>query len=208
MRIKLFQLASIFLIATTIVNAQSFDSSISIQEAVSKGVYYTQGVDRNPAEAIRYFKIAANQGSVKAQNALGIIYSSGELVPINEAEAAKWFRMAAESGDAGAEVTYASCLIEGSGVTKNPTEAVTWYLKSAMQGNRDALFSLGRCYGKGEGVNQDLVQSYKYIGMAAKLGDQEAKAMVPILTKNMTPNQISLAQKDLTDLAQTIRQNN
>ena len=208
MRSKIFQLTSIFLIAATLVNAQSFDSSISIQESLIKGVQYMQGADRNPTEAIRYFKIAANQGSVKAQNALGIIYSSGELVPTNEAEAAKWFRMAAESGDANAEVTYASFLIEGSGVTKNPAEAVTWYLKSAMQGNRDAFFSLGRCYGKGEGVNQDLVQSYKYIGMAAKLGDQEALAMLPILSKKMTPNQINLAQKDLNALAQTIRQNN
>ena len=48
-------------------------------------------------------KKAAEQGDVKAQFNLGVMYAWGEGVPEDKAEAVRWYRMAAEQGDAGAQ---------------------------------------------------------------------------------------------------------
>jgi TPR repeat protein len=45
-----------------------------------------------------------------------------------------------------------------------------------VEGNPDGAVNLGRIYEKGIGVNQDLNQAAFWYGIAAKAGNQEAKA--------------------------------
>ena len=61
------------------------------------------GVPQDDAEAVKWFRKAAEQGHAGAQNELGLIYQNGEGVPQDYAEAVKWFRMAAEQGNAYAQ---------------------------------------------------------------------------------------------------------
>ena len=61
------------------------------------------GVDKNLAEAIKLYQMAAEQGSADAQNTIGSMYEHGEGVNKDFAEAAKWYRLAADQGEAVAD---------------------------------------------------------------------------------------------------------
>src|SRR5947199_2117398 len=49
-------------------------------------------------EAVRWYRLAAEQGNAEAQNDLGVMYLDGLGLREDAAEAAKWYRKAAEQG--------------------------------------------------------------------------------------------------------------
>jgi hypothetical protein len=57
-----------------------------------------QGVPRSYVEAVRWYRLAADQGHGGAMFALGAIYKGGEGLLRDEAEAVRWYRLAAEQG--------------------------------------------------------------------------------------------------------------
>ena len=57
-----------------------------------------RGSPQDPAEAVRWCRLAAEQGYAVAQFNLGELYALGEGVPQDPAEAVRWFRLAAEQG--------------------------------------------------------------------------------------------------------------
>ena len=63
-----------------------------------------EGVPENDAEAVKWYRKAADQGYAKAQSNLGVMYDNGEGVPENDAEAVKWYRKAADQGYADGSV--------------------------------------------------------------------------------------------------------
>lgn len=56
------------------------------------------GVKQDGAQALRFYKLAAEQGVAEAQFALAEIYRYGEAGEADYAEAARWYRRAAEKG--------------------------------------------------------------------------------------------------------------
>lgn len=61
-----------------------------------------KGVERNPREAEKYYKMAALQGHSAAQYYLGRLYSTNDSgIRRDEKEAAKWFKAAEEQGFVG-----------------------------------------------------------------------------------------------------------
>ncbi len=58
-----------------------------------------QGVPQDYAEAVRWWRLAAEQGHVSAQNNLGTMYRSGQGVPQDYVEAHKWLNLAAAQGE-------------------------------------------------------------------------------------------------------------
>ena len=62
-----------------------------------------QGVPQDYAEAVKWFRLAADQGNATAQYNLGLMYDKGQGVPQNYAEAVKWYRLAADQGNAVAQ---------------------------------------------------------------------------------------------------------
>ena len=60
-------------------------------------------VDRDSAEAIKWYKLAAGQGHVEAQYNLGCMYHYGKGVDEDYAEAIKWYQLAADQGDVNAQ---------------------------------------------------------------------------------------------------------
>ncbi len=55
-----------------------------------------RGVPQDDAEAVRWYRLAAEQGLALAQYSLGVRYASGQGVPQDHAEAVRWFRLALE----------------------------------------------------------------------------------------------------------------
>ncbi len=61
--------------------------------------YHGRGVPEDAAEAVKWLRLAAEQGMAKAQFALGVMYVNGEGVPKSPVEAYAWFSVAAALGD-------------------------------------------------------------------------------------------------------------
>ena len=57
-----------------------------------------RGVPQDDAEAVRWYRLAADQGLADAQFSLGVMYAIGDGVPKDDAEAARWYRLAADQG--------------------------------------------------------------------------------------------------------------
>ncbi len=61
------------------------------------------GVKQDDAEAIRLFRIAAENGEASAQSDLGVQYARGRGVGRDDVQAYKWFTVAMKSGDRDAQ---------------------------------------------------------------------------------------------------------
>jgi len=57
-----------------------------------------QGVKQDAAEAVRWFRKAAEHRDAVDQNKLGVMYENGQGVKQGHAEAVRWYRKAAEQG--------------------------------------------------------------------------------------------------------------
>ena len=53
-----------------------------------------QGVPQDDKEAIKLFRLAAQEGNAYAQFNLGSAYANGRGVPQDDKEAIKWYRLA------------------------------------------------------------------------------------------------------------------
>lgn len=62
-----------------------------------------RGVPQSDAEAVKWYRKAAEQGYMYGQYNLGGMYEAGLGVPRDDGEAVKWFRKAAEQGHADAQ---------------------------------------------------------------------------------------------------------
>jgi len=69
------------------------------------GVMYAlgDGVPEDDAEAVRLYRLAAEQGDANAQNNLGFMYDNGEGVPEDNVLAYMWFNLAAAQGNEDAQ---------------------------------------------------------------------------------------------------------
>jgi TPR repeat protein len=97
-----------------------------------------EGVPKDPAAAVRWFRKAADQGVDRAQFALGLMYFGGHGVAKDRAEAMKWYRMAAEQGYAPAQYRIGVMYLSGEVVAKDYTEAYKWEHLAAIGGVSDA----------------------------------------------------------------------
>jgi TPR repeat protein len=59
-----------------------------------------QGVPQDYSEAVKWYRLAAEQGDVKAQNNLGVMYANGKGVPQDIVQAYKWFSIGASKSAA------------------------------------------------------------------------------------------------------------
>ena len=101
-------------------------------------------MNKNPAEGIRWWTKAAENGYAKAQGALGFRYEQGRGVPQDYAKAAKWYRMAAEQGNAQANFRLGLLYEKGQGVSEDPAEAARRFRIAAEQGLDIAKEALAR----------------------------------------------------------------
>lgn len=134
--------------------------------------FYNRG---NYAEAVKWYRKAANKGDNKARNDLGNCYYGGKGVEKDELEAVRWFWDAAVQGDAEAQNSLGDCYYYGKGVEENETEAVEWYQGAADKGHADAQTKVGNCYYYGNGVEQDYAKATEWYQKAAIQGNIKAQ---------------------------------
>ena len=88
---------------------------------------FGSGVSQDDAEAVAWYRLAAEQGHATAQYFLGVSYDNGDGVPQDHAEAVTWHRKAAEQGFDSSQYFLGVMYDNGDGVPQDDAEAVTWY---------------------------------------------------------------------------------
>ena len=100
-----------------------------------------EGVSQDRAEAIRWWRRAAEQGRAETQYLLGLMYHLGLGVPQNYLEAVRWSRLAAEQGVASAQHRLGKFYYDGVGVSRSYEEAYIWlsvaFANDASKGTAD-----------------------------------------------------------------------
>ena len=98
--------------------------------------YFTgEGKTQNHEKAVKYFKMAADNGSHEAQFALGCMYQKGHGVAQNFMEATNWYLKAAQADNPNAQFLLGLSYKEGSGVPRDPLECYKWIYLAAEAGN-------------------------------------------------------------------------
>ena len=92
------------------------------------GVAYNLGigVTQDYKEAVKRYRLAAEQGSANAQLSLGLMYAHGQGVAQDYKEAVKWYRLAAEQGNQNAQLNVGWIYRNGHGVTQDYVRAYMW----------------------------------------------------------------------------------
>ncbi len=165
------------------------------QFAVARTLDEGRGGESGAAEAVKWYSLAAEQGSVEAMNALGVMYGAGRGVPQDYEASRACFQKAAELGDAKAQNNLGIIFDNGQGVEQDFAEAAKWYAMAAKQGHAEAQFLLGHMHLKGQGVAEDRVQAHKWFNLAASQGIEAAGKSRDIVSRDMTPEQIAEAQQ-------------
>ena len=141
----------------------------------------------------------ADEGYVRAQYNLALMYDTGQGVPENNTEAVRWYRKAADQGNVRAQNNLGVMYDTGEGVPEDDTAAVRWYREAGEQGDVRALHNLGLKYSNGRGAPQDRMLSYMWFDIVASRTTGSLRN-VAMLNRDqektfLTPAQVTEAQQ-------------
>lgn len=141
---------------------------------------YGRGVEKDEVEAVKWYRMAAEQGHDEAQDSLGDCYYFGDGVAEDDVEAVKWYRMAAEQDNELAQCSLGDCYYYGDGVAQDYTAAAKWFSLAAGRGDAEAQCKLGEMYVGGLGVQKDEREGMKLLRMSAEQGFAKAQVEMGI----------------------------
>ena len=122
-----------------------------------------QGVLQSFVEAVRWFRAAAEQGSVPAQARLGEIYLTGLRAPATASASAVARIEAPEAGGSMLNRLFP----QGLSVRQDPLQAAHWNNAAAQAQDAGAQARLGYQYATGFGVTHDLAAAEQWFSAAA-----------------------------------------
>jgi len=144
------------------------------------------GVRADPAEAVRWLKLAVAQGDRQATFNLGIAELKGEGVPKDRAAAQKLFEKAAAQNHPGALYNLGVMALENNGVVSDFTKAARYFKQAAELGDPDAAYALGLLFRNGTGVEKSDKRAAEWIARAADEGNIPAEVEYAIMLFNGT----------------------
>ena len=166
------------------------------------GIAFDKGDEYFPrdfTEALKWYRLAAEQGNPKHQWFLGeILFSRGEKeaddLPYT-LEALKWLRISADKGFLNSQKKLQFILDRDSRV-EDIIESAKWRAKAAYQGDAGMQYSQGLAYRIGtKGVPRDDVLAYMWFSLSAASGYKGTFDNLIDLEVRMTPQQIAQAQE-------------
>jgi len=126
------------------------------------------GVEKNPGEAMKWYRLAAKQNNADAQYALGKMLAEGIGGKRDKDGACEYFKKAAEQ-------KHPEAAFEVAKIYESGDKAVAFYTEAAEGGVAGAQYALGKMFAAGKSVPVDLVKSSKYYRAAADQGDLKAQ---------------------------------
>lgn len=127
------------------------------------------GLQPNTQRALVFIRQAIERGYAPAMTALGVMYETGQNVPMDLAKARSLYERAARLGDAAAQYFLAHHMLESTDETA-VAPAVQWLMKSAAQGHSSAHRKLGYLFFRGApGIQTDKAKAEFHFKMADRL---------------------------------------
>jgi Sel1 repeat/TIR domain len=163
----------------SVTTTPEVDEDISTADAAKRGSEALQRKDF--ADALKWFRRAANKGDPNSQTQIGLLYEGGLGVEKNPEEAMRWFRLAADQGYAEAEAQIGFLYQNGLGVQSDRKTACSWYQRAADKNYSLAQIHLGYCYAYGLGAPKDITKAVEWFRKAAEQGDTNADVTLGVL---------------------------
>lgn len=135
--------------------------------------------DADDDEALRWFRLAAQQDLPEAQADLARCYLDGAGVPVNRAHAASWYRKAERLGHVPAITGLGDCHFAAD----EAELGVSCYRRAATLGDAQAQFRLGECYLDGDGVRKNRSQALHWFELAEEQGHALAQDAIDDLSR-------------------------
>lgn len=144
------------------------------------GVAYFEGkepyVSQDDAEAIRWFRRAAERDHAGARYYLGLAHASGRGVAQDFGEALEWYRLSAEQDYPAAQLNLGIMHFNGEGTGSDFEAAFSWFARAAAQGYGPAYYYVGNSHMLGLGVPEDRAKGVHWYRLAAREGEPRAFA--------------------------------
>ena len=134
------------------------------------------GVFMDTEEAVKWYRLAADQDLPEAQYRMFVCCSDGVGIERNSVNAAKWCRKAADAGLEEAIYDMGMLYVKGTGVEQNAKSAFKWFRKGAERGHPMCLYKFGQCYKLGYGVEKDEDEASKWQNKAVAAWRTSAKS--------------------------------
>jgi TPR repeat protein len=150
-------------------------------------------VPKDDAEAVKWYRKAAEQGDRRGQSMLGVMYTNARGVSRDYDEAMKWFRLAAAQNSAHAQYNLGYMYAVGKGVERDDEQSAEWYQLAAEQGDKTSQRILGSLYAAGRGVPKALDVAHAWTVVAGGEANPTTKAQLAKLTAQMTPKELTSA---------------
>jgi len=155
-------------------------------------VRYAAGAHK--AEGLAWLDLSAKAGVPNAMNALGVIFSDGNVVAKDEAKAQQHFMQAASLGFVEAYNNLGLRSAKGIGRPPDPIDAIEWFKLAAEQGYAEAQQNLGIMIvniGQAQQDPKKAAEAYMWLTLAGRQGDLEAQAARAKLMQAMKPAEIA-----------------
>ncbi len=159
-------------------------------------LYADPGPIQDLPQAATWFRKAADQGYVRAQVMMGVMYAMGGGVTPDGARALYWFQKAADQGDAEGEAGVGQIYARGLGVAEDDAQAFIWFQKAADQRLMPAELNVAFDYENGRGVPKDKVQALMWLDLILDqiLSGSSGGAHVSLQQRDKLAAQMSAAQ--------------
>ncbi len=156
------------------------------QAQITMGLMYDygHGVDKSPAESIKWYRMAAEQGVPLVQHDIGVKYFQGQGVEQNYLEAAKWWELSANSGIADSQFNLGLMHYRGIGIPKDYVKAAKLFEAAAEQGHGNAQYSLAVMYAFGKSKTKDYAAALKWFNKSAEQDVAQAQFNLGVFHEN------------------------
>ncbi len=169
-----------------------------------------EGTAQDSAQAVHWYRIAAQKGNATAAINLALTLDFGKGVPPDHTEAAKWYAFAANRGDVTAQYNLGCDYLNGTGVVQDFNQAALWFRRAASSEFAKAQIALGNIYWSGNGVERDLMNAASLFMVASKAADledaQTAARRLEVLRRELSADEIVKAEHIAAAHLQAIEQ--
>jgi TPR repeat protein len=173
-----------------ITNADAGDKDAQFN--VGTAYDFGNGAPHDGDKAIKYYRMAADQGLAEAQNSLGSIYQAEK----NYVEAKSWYERAAAQNHPTATNSLGLLYDLGLGVPQDRNKGFEFYSRAADLGHARAMLNIANMYGAGQLGKVDLFSTCVWSVRAKKYANIQDPELIQYLERVLPAIQKDLSGKD------------
>lgn len=132
----------------------------------------------DPAEAVRWLLLSAEQEYEYAQYRLGKLYLNGDEIEQDIPQAEEWFEKASEQGSSYAKYSLSKMHLAGLAQMSDEHKAVRLLRESADGGNGWAQYLLGKFCFRGEHIPKDIFEAERLLNSSANQNNSQAQYLL------------------------------